>query len=724
VSGPGAGGAGSAGAPDPAFLRQFAETRAFLLGRPTRVRVTPDGRSVLYLQSGPRDPELRLFEHDVATGVARELVTPAELVGGAGERVSDAERARRERQRITDRGFVWYDLAPDGAWVLLNVSGRLVRFDRAARQARVLVDVGGDPLLDPRISPDGRRVAFVRGYDLWVVEADGGAPPRPVTRGGDEDVFHGLAEFVAQEEMYRSEGHWWSPGGDRLLYAVVDQRAVERFVIADPARPEREPARFRYPRAGRSNADVRLVIAPVAEPERAVAVDWDRERYPYVARALWGVEGAPLRIVVQTRDQRELALLGVDETSGRTETLAVERDEAWVNLDRDLPRWLPGGRGLLWASEASGRRALELRRPDGALERVLIPGERGFLSLVEPTADGAAVHALVGDPVSNALVRVDVATGALTPLTRDRGDRAVACAPDGSVLVDMRTAADALPEARLCGPDGTPLGRLADAAEAPPFRVSLELTTVTGASGRTYQAALIRPRAFAAGRRYPVVLHIYGGPHALMVKADERNYLFDQWLADHGAIVVCLDNRGTPRRDRAWERALKGRFGDVPLEDQIDGLRALAERHAEMDLARAGVYGWSFGGTLAALAVLRRPDVFRVGVAGAPVVDWHDYDTHYTERYLGLPASAPDAYRAASLLTYAAGLSRPLLVIHGTADDNVYFFHALKLAGAFLRAGRPFDFLPLPGVTHQIADAAVRAEVYGRLARYLVEHLA
>jgi dipeptidyl-peptidase-4 len=287
-------------------------------------------------------------------------------------------------------------------------------------------------------------------------------------------------------------------------------------------------------------------------------------------------------------------------------------------------------------------------------------------------------------------------------------------------MVDVRSSTRSWPEVLVRNGDGHVLHTIPSSAEAPTGPMNLELVTLDDARGM--RACVIRPRGFVSGRRYPVIVHVYGGPHALMVKADQRAYAFDQALADAGTIVVAIDGRGTPRRDRAWERAIKGRLAEVPLEDQVDGLRALGRRFPELDLDRVGIYGWSFGGTMAALAVMCRPDIFHVAVAGAPVTDWRDYDTHYTERYLDLPDVDAVAYVRSSPLHQASGLGRPLLLVHGTADDNVYFFHSLKLADALLRAGRSFDFLPLPGVTHQIGDTVLRAEVWSRISHFLLSH--
>jgi dipeptidyl-peptidase-4 len=234
----------------------------------------------------------------------------------------------------------------------------------------------------------------------------------------------------------------------------------------------------------------------------------------------------------------------------------------------------------------------------------------------------------------------------------------------------------------------------------------------------------VRPADYRPGTAYPVIVSVYGGPHSQQVTQAGRNYLLEQWLADHGFMVVSIDGRGTPARGRAWERALKGNLIDSPLADQVEALHALGASHPELDLTRVGIYGWSFGGYFAAMATLRRPDVFRAGVAGAPVTDWRDYDTHYTERYMDLPDSNAEGYRAASTLTYADRLERPLLIAHGTADDNVFFLNSMKLCDALFRAGKPFEFLPLTGFTHMVPDPLVTARLYQRIAEFLEDHVA
>jgi dipeptidyl-peptidase-4 len=711
-------------AADPAFLRGFAETRGYLLGRPTQIHPTPDGKAVLFLRSPPRQPTLALYEYTVASGQTRELVTPAQLLGGKEEQLSVAEKARRERMRIVDRGFTSFGLSEDGRVVLLPLSGRVYLYEREGPHAGRARALGGAGVIDPRLSPDATRLAYVRDQDLYVVDAASGRETR-LTRGGTEAVTHALAEFVAQEEMHRFEGYFWSPDSRQLAYTEVDQHAVEQLTIADPAHPEVAPNRFAYPRPGKPNAGVRLGIVPVSGG-RTVWVRWDAQRYPYLARVIWKEKKAPLTLLVQTRDQREEALLTVEPSSGATRVLHVEKDEAWVELDRG-PRWLTDGSGFLFGTERDGARALELRRRDGTLARTLLPAGRGFLDLVHVDEDGRRAVAVTATPTETAVVDVPIASESGEPraLTSDHGEHGPVLSKDGTLAVDSRTSADGWPSSEVLrrGPAGWQrVATLPATAETPPFGVRLELTTVSGAEGRRYAAAVIRPHDFQPGHRYPVIVNVYGGPGSLMVHADQRAYLLQQWIADHGAVVVAIDNRGTPRRDRAWSRAIKGNFGKIPLDDQVEGLRALGARFPELDLGRVGIYGWSFGGYMAALAALRRPDVYKVAVAGAPVVDWRDYDTHYTERYLDLPEANPAGYQESSLLGYAKGLERPLLVVHGTGDDNVYFFHSLKLADALFRAGRPYEFLPL-SVTHQLGEAVVRERLWGRVVDYLLGHL-
>jgi dipeptidyl-peptidase-4 len=469
---------------------------------------------------------------------------------------------------------------------------------------------------------------------------------------------------------------------------------------------------------------VRLGVASVNGGGETVWLKWDAKKYPYLANAYWSKKGE-LTLAVQTRSQQELALLKVDPATGKTTTLLTESDPAWVNLNHDHPHWLDDG-SFLWHGEGKAGPRLEHRGKAGKLLGVLVGASEGFLGVVHVDAKNKKVfYRASTDPTQQHLFEKPLEGGKATPLSKGPGLHSAVFGKSGDVYVQTASLLRAMPRSTVhrIGPrvSGERVGELPSVAEDPPWQVKQEIRKV--GKGEGFYTTLIRPRSFDPSLRYPVILHVYGGPGHQEVQAQMTRRLIDQWLADQGFIVVAVDNRGTPGRGRDWERAVYKKFGAVPLEDQVAGLEALGEKVPQMDLSRVGVYGWSFGGYLAALSVLRRPDVFKAAVAGAPVTDWHDYDTHYTERYLGVPARDDPAYKEASLMSYAKDLKRPLLLVHGTADDNVYFRHTLRLADALFREGRDFDVLPLSGLTHLLPDPVVMQRLYGRFAGYLRKHL-
>lgn len=710
--------AGSASGGDD-FLERWALTYRFRLGRPEAATPSPDGRSVLFLRSGPRSFVRDLYELDLASGRERVLLTAETLLGGEREELSAEERARRERQRLAARGIASYELSRDGRLVLVPLSGRLFLFERATGAVREMGEATAGFPLDPLLSPDGSRIALVRNGELHVIEVAGGAERR-LTSGASEQVSHGLAEFVAQEEMDRDHGFWWSPDSRALVYQRSDTSALERFAIADAADPAKAVEHWPYPRPGKPNADVRLAIVPVAGGE-PTWIEWDRERSEYLTRVVWD-EDAPLTIVVQDRRQQELRVLAVDHETGATRELLVERDPAWVELDSEVPRWLPGGAAFLWTTERRGARQLELRGRDGSLVAELTPPGLGLSAVAGVVADGTVVLEAGADPTETALWGVEARAGAVPrPLATAPGVHDAELGRQSRVWADAFESASGERSWRVMRDSAPTEHGLRSVAEDPGLEPRLEF--VTTATEPSFHAVLVRPRDFAAGRRYPVLVHVYGGPTSQMVRRQPSRYLLDQWIADRGWVVVAIDGRGTPGRGRDWSRAVRGDLASLPLADQAAALRALGARHPELDLDRVGIWGWSFGGSMAALAVMREGQLFRAGVAGAPVTDWRDYDTHYTERYMGLPEENPEGYRETSALHWADTLDRPLLVIHGTADDNVYFLHSLKLADALFRAGKTYEFLPLAGYTHMVPDPLVTRRLYERIVEFLDRHV-
>ncbi len=706
--------AGSDG-PWPGFMRLHAETRGFSLGRPTGIRPTPDGKAVLFLRAEPRVASMSLYEFDVASGKTRELLSPAALLKGAEEQLSPAERARRERMRVSTRGFASFDLSDDGALILVALSGRLYTVRRSDGSVGEL-PAGKSPIVDPHFSPDGKKVAYVRDRDLYVLEL-AGKKETQLTHSAHPRISNGLAEFIAQEELDRFTGLWWSPDGKQLAYEEADSRPVETFHLLDVTHPEHEAEATPYPRPGTANVVVRLGVIS-ALGGKTTFVSWDAAKFPYLATVAWKEAKAPLTLVVLSRSQRDLQVLAADVKTGKTTQLVAEHDDDWLNLDQTVPRWMPDGSAFLWSSERSGTRTLELRDRVGDVRANLSAPGDGYLALAGSDGTTAWFEG-APDPIEQHVYRVAVAGGTAERITREPGVHGAIFGKGHDVYVVRSSNATELPRAFVYSREKL-AGELPSVAEAPPFVPTLELTTA-GSEG--FHVALTRPRAFQKGKKYPVILDVYGGPHHQQVLRAESPALLRQWMADHGYIVVAIDGRGTPNRGRAWERAIRNDFAKVTLDDQVAALRALGAKVPELDLTRVGAVGWSFGGYLAALSVLKRPDVFAVAVAGAPVVDWRDYDTAYTERYLGLPDANKEGYDASSLLTYAPRLERPLLLIHGTRDDNVYFFHSLKLSEALFRANKPFDLLPLPGLTHMVPDPAIKEALYTRIMSKLAATL-
>jgi dipeptidyl-peptidase-4 len=702
------------------FLKRYLETRRFSAGRPSRVALTPDGDAAIFLRSPPRSPVAALYTTDVRSGETRELATAERLLAGGSAALTAAEQAQLERQRITTRGITAFQLSKDGRRLAVTVGGKLYLLERATGAITPL-KAGGRPL-DPRFSPDGKTLSYVIDDDVRLLDLATNVE-RPLTTGGVADVPHGLAEFAAQEELDRFSGYWWSPDSRLVAWQETDQRAVEAFTIHDPLHPERPADAFRYPRAGQANASVKLAISPVAGGP-PVWVSWDRERYPYLGAVRW-TDGGPLSLVVLNRAQTELALLAADPATGATRVLVEEKDAAWVNLVQGFPLWKEDGSGFFWRSERTGWPELELRRADGTLASTWVKGSAGLDRLVgydekrrwlwftggpEPTQSRLYVVKDGAPPEEWLAPVVPVSTSA--QLSRN-----------GEVLLVGRSTSAVSAVPSIYRVDGRRLADLPSVAEKPPFEPGAEIFKVGPAPG--FYAAVIRPRAARPGVKLPVYLSVYGGPHAQVVGVHPDHLA--QWIADQGFIHVSIDGRGTPRRGRDWERAIRGDFAGPALDDQVVALQALGAVIPEFDLTRVGVEGWSFGGYFAALAVMRYPAVFKAAVAGAPVVDWTDYDTAYTERYLGLPAEQPEAYRRSSLLTWAPRLERPLLIIHGTADDNVYFFNSLKLADTLMRAGKRYELLVLPGLTHLAlasGDPAYVARIWERALGFLKENLA
>jgi dipeptidyl-peptidase 4 len=705
--------------PNDTFPRQYARTRRFSLGEPRATTMAPDQR-VLFLRSrGGSDPVTCLWEW--RNGVERLLADPLVLLAGDDGELPSEEKARRERLREQADGITAYATDAEFRHAVFSLQGRLFRCDLYAATTTELGVPRGS--FDARLSPDGSHVAYVNGRELRILNT---ASNTDVLLAADdaETVSWGSPDFIAAEELNRFRGYWWSPDGTQIVAARVDEAGVALWHIADPAHPDQAPRSHRYPAAGTANAHVSLHIlsvqgAPAIDP--GIAVSWDLDAYPYVVDVRWTDPGG-ITLVVTNREQNRQLVLGVDPTTGTTTTRVDLTDPAWVELLPGTPTWLDGDRLLHSIDCHVDPTGLD---PDGT--RALVVHQHGTVHVV--SSANLQIHRVVateGDDVllvANASLPIagldvpvgaahrfvavlNVATGALRVIAGgidDPGVHDVTGTPTNHVvrsasLTRMRAGFRVVL-------DGVSCGEIVSFAEVAVVQPNV---TLLRSGVRNLNTALLLPdRPRQPGERLPVLLDPYAGPHAQRVVASRNAHTTSQWFANQGYAVVVIDGRGTPGVGPVFERALFRDLATVILDDQIDGLHDVAARNPELDLTRVAIRGWSFGGYLAALAVLRRPDVFHAAIAGAPVTDWRLYDTAYSERYLGNPTVDAGPYDVSSLLLDAPKLIRPLQLIHGLADDNVVAAHTLQLSSALLAAGRPHEVLPLTGVTHMTPQEEV-----------------
>ena len=697
----------------------------FTLGAPRSFRLSPDGQTVIFLRSrGGTDSVTCLWALDVGSGEERLIADPADL-GKAGAQDDPVEMARRERVRERAGGIVAFAMDAECRIAAFALAGVVYVAElRPAGNSNVVRELATrTPAADPRPDPTGANVAYVSDGVLRVHEIATGADRPLADPEGEEGISFGLAEFIAAEEMERSRGYWWAPDGSAILTARVDETPVQFWHIGDPANPATEPRAVRYPAAGTPNAVVSLYVAnlpgaPAGDSTGELTeVSWDSAALPYLVNACWDEDAGPL-LVVASRDQRDMRILAVDPITGTTSLVRADTDPAWVDIVTGVPASLPGGR-IVWTADIDGAKrvvagtaaehavgAAAILTPASINVRQVL-GTDGATVLFTASGDDPAAIAVwaagpdAPGPDAPANVRqLSPADGVHSGLRQA-----------GTLLLISRGLSDSATSVSVLqpAPDGklaevASIGSLAETPSLPSPRP--QLTWSRGPSRA--RTAIVLPSWHEPGSgKLPVLCDPYGGPHGQVVVAAGAAYLSSQWFAEQGFAVVIADGRGTPGRGHASDRAVAGDLAGPVLDDQVEALHSAAEECPDLDLTKVGIRGWSFGGFLSALAVLRRPDVFHVGIAGAPPTDWRLYDTCYTERYLGIPDQSPDTYERSSLLADAPKLSRPLLLIHGLADDNVTVAHSLRLSSALLAAGRPHSVLPLSGVTHMAAQEDV-----------------
>lgn len=692
------------------------------------LKVSPDGARVTFLR-GREDNQfqLDLWEFNLKDKSTHRLVDSKVLV--PDENLSAAEKARRERERTASlKGILSYSWSPDGKQLLVPIAGNLYLIDASKPDAARMVASGN--VLDPKISPKGRYVSFVRDQNLYVIDLSTGKE-KQLTTDGKDTVHNGEAEFVAQEEMGQTSGYYWAPDDSAIAYKRYDEAPVpvaRRFeIFADRT----DVVEQRYPAAGDPNALVSLhIVSPVTGEIRNV--DLGSNPDIYLVRADWSGNAKSLLFQRQSRDQKKLELIAVDAATLAQRVLVTETSPTWVSIFDDL-RFLSGDR-FIWSSERTGRKHLYLYDMSGKLQHAISSGEWGIDRVLAVDEKSGRVFVqsnrdAVVDSQTYALKLDGSTAGKPARITQGDGWHDAAFARNGEVFVDTYSNPDLPPQVSIRRPDGSmvswlernelnashPYGKYLDA------HLKTEYGTLKSKDGQTLYYSMIKPSGFSVMKKYPVYLSTYGGPHSQHVARRWGN-LFDQYMAQQGFIVWRLDNRGSSRRERAFTDANYHNLGKVEVEDQLTGIEWLGQQ-SYVDAKRIGVFGWSYGGFMTLRLLTQASDKIAMGVSVAPVTDWALYDTHYTEQFMGTPKENPQGYVTAGVYSHLDGLKSPLLLIHGMADDNVLFTNTTRMIDALVKRNVHFELMTYPGAKHGISGRGPQRHVYGYIEAFFKKNL-
>ena len=714
----------AAPAPGKALTVERIYSQPSLSGRLTRGLVwTPDGKALSYFETKGSGKEARteLWVMDAANGERRLLVASDKL-----ESILPVDTSRpTQATGLGRRAPSQYQWAPDGAGILFQGPTALAWLDVKSQTTRTLVS-GKATLVDPKISPDGRNVSFVRDHNVWLVNlADG--KERAVTQGGTEEIRKGELDWVYPEELDIKTAYWWSPDSSAIAYLEMDERKVSQYPLVDFSSPSGEAEMERYPTAGGANPIVRVFVASLTAVEPR-AMDAGAETDIYVPRVNWLTDSKHLAIQRLNRPQTALDLLIADSTTGKTRTILSENDANWINVSDDL-YFLNDGKRFLWSSERSGYRHLYLYDLEGKQLAQLTKGEWevSAVDAVDEAKGFVYFTATEKSPLERHLYRLALDGTGFTRLTKDEGTHAAVLAPNATAFYDTYSNAATPPRQDLYRADGARLATINEnkIAELADYHLSpMEFLTVESRDGVQLNASIIKPPDFHPQTKYPVLVYTYGGPHAQVVRNGwgGANFLWHQLMAQKGYIIFSLDNRGSGGRGHPFETPLHFRMGAQELSDQRDGVQYL-KALSYVDSNRIGVWGWSYGGYMTLHAMFEAGGDFKAGFAGGPVTDWRYYDTIYTERYLGLPQKNEKGYQDSSPVKYASQLKGKLLIAHGTGDDNVHFANTLAVINDLIEAGKYVEVLAFPGRGHGVSDPPARRVLMQRVMQFFLDNL-
>jgi dipeptidyl-peptidase-4 len=720
--------AAPAAAAAPASYKPLTVDRIYSLpslsGQLTRaIAWAPDSKQISFFRTdgAGKEAKTELWVMDVATGQRRALLSADKL-----ESLLPSDSGRNTQATGLGRHApAQYQWAPSGVALLFQGPNSLAWFDLKTQASRTLVS-GKESIADPKISPDGRYVSFVRNHNLWLVSvADG--KERALTEGGTEEVRKGELDWVYPEELEITTAYWWAPDSSAIAYFEMDERKVAKYPLVDFSSPAGDAEEEPYPPAGGGNPIVRVFVTPVGGGE-AHAMDTGENTDIYIARVNWLTDSRHLAIQRLNRQQTVLDLLIADAANGQTRTALNETDQYWINISNDL-HFLKDGKRFLWSSERTGFRHLYLYDLEGKQLAQITKGD-WEVSAVDAVDEGKGMVYFTGtakSPLERHLYRVSLDGSAISRITIHNGTHGVNMAPDVSAFVDTYSDVMTPPRQDVARADGSLL-RVIDenkVSELAEYHLSApQFLSVKSHDGVPLNAVMIKPPDFDASKKYPVLVFTYGGPHAQVVLNawGGNTALWHQLMVQKGYIIFSLDNRGSAGRGHLFEEPIHYRLGAQELSDQLDGV-AYLKSLSYVDGNRIGIWGWSYGGHMTLHAMFEASGTFKAGFAGGPVTDWHFYDSIYTERYLGLLPQNEHGYRESSPIDKAAGLKGKLLIAHGTGDDNVHFANTLALINELIEHGKYVEVMPFPGRGHGVSDPPARKVLMNRVTQFFLDNL-
>ncbi|MFO0589202.1 MAG: DPP IV N-terminal domain-containing protein [Polyangiaceae bacterium] len=688
---------------------------------PRHIGFSADKKSILYLASETGGPEMALFAYELEKKASRALLHAKDLLP-TDKPLSREEELRRERMRQRTTGINDYQVAKDSGDILVPLGGDLYLRGKDGQSTQLTRT--DEPEIDPQICKSGERVFFVRGSELYALDTRT-KKETALTKGAKEGVTHGLTDFNGQEELDEESGYFPTRACDKVAYLEVDERKVGTTDVVGYRGKKPDKMEQRYPESGTTNPSVRIGIADVASKKTTwVTLPDNEERY--FGRFQWAPDGSALYFVGMARDQKSLSLYRVDKKGGAATELAKQSAAAWV----DLPtvQALEKSNTILWTTPKDGHIHLETR--DGTTGKLVAEITKGRwdvagVNAVDEEKGVVYFSANKESPIEQHLYKVPLTGGEPSKVTPERGVHGAFVSPQTGTLVDLHSAHDRPPQVTVRSLDGAEIGSLPVAADPQIEALKIrprELISITGPSGDTLYGALLRPRETKPGDKHPVVVNVYGGPGVQIIHDSWAPSLFWQHLADRGFVVFQLDNRGSSGRGPAFEHPIKNQLGKVELQDQLAGV-AYLKTLPFVDPDRIGIQGASYGGFMTALAMFKAPDVFKVGVVGAPVTEWQLYDTAYTERYMGQPKENAAGYDASDLTKMVDGLKGKLLLMHSLMDENVHFQNSADLIDALVTANKPFDLMIFPGERHGYRSPPARKYAFRKIAAYFADNL-